>query len=238
MARNDENSTNLNSQNLQNSDTSDVKSNGANPNSPVYEDPWALVEENLKLYNLISVDVAGDGNCQFRALALQMNMDQNEHTCVRGNVVKEMREFPTRYEQFYHESKLYGPWDEYLRKLESSGDDVIWGNNITLQAAANNYKRAINVVQNTTNIIVAEPITKENEDLWVSYLPEKHYRGTILIPGSEHYSPKGLKRIKLNLQKHSNDQHSDLKGHKTYHKGSSFPLEEGSIKHYYPPEDK
>ena len=142
---------------------------------------WPLyIENQLKIYGRISVDVKGDGNCQFRALAYQMNLGEESYRTVRTKVVTEMRENPDRYKELVIQK--HGNWDDYLKTHELPSEE--WGDHVTLQAAANAYNRKIKVIQNAIDVLTLVPedgMTRESEELWLAFLPEVHYRGTKLI---------------------------------------------------------
>src|SRR3989338_4495231 len=54
------------------------------------------LNERLHAFGLTRYCVAGDGNCQFRALSDQIYRAKNMHRIVRGLVVKELTEHPER----------------------------------------------------------------------------------------------------------------------------------------------
>ncbi|WOL16493.1 OTU domain-containing protein [Canna indica] len=86
------------------------------------------LSERLAMYGLAELQVEGDGNCQFRALADQLFHNPEYHKHVRKAVVKQLKDFKKNYES-------YVPMDykKYLKIMKRSGE---WGDHLTLQAAA------------------------------------------------------------------------------------------------------
>ncbi|KAH7679149.1 Ubiquitinyl hydrolase 1 protein [Dioscorea alata] len=84
--------------------------------------------ERLTTYGLAEMQVEGDGNCQFRALADQLFRNPDYHKHVRKAVVKQLKHFRKFYES-------YVPMDykTYLKNMKRTGE---WGDHVTLQAAA------------------------------------------------------------------------------------------------------
>ena len=116
--------------------------------------------------------VAGDGNCQFRALADQIYRNKSMHRVVRGLVIKELRQRPERYQQFIHH-----PYDAYVAHMSVSGN---WGDHVTLQAAANALNVAVHLITSASSDkeahIVLEPAGNNPvREIWLSYIMQRHY---------------------------------------------------------------
>lgn len=84
------------------------------------------LEGRLQLYGLREKHIAGDGNCQFRALADQLWGSADRHAEVRRTVLAQLRAKPGEYEVFVTE-----PYDAYLSRMARDGT---WGDHLTLQA--------------------------------------------------------------------------------------------------------
>ncbi|KAK1325741.1 hypothetical protein QJS10_CPA01g00794 [Acorus calamus] len=86
------------------------------------------LSERLSTYGLAELQIEGDGNCQFRALADQLFRNPEYHKHVRKKVVKQLKHHKKLYEG-------YVPMDynTYLKNMKRSGE---WGDHVTLQAAA------------------------------------------------------------------------------------------------------
>ncbi|RZC43783.1 hypothetical protein C5167_036725 [Papaver somniferum] len=96
--------------------------------------------ERLSKYGLAELQIEGDGNCQFRALADQLFRNPDHHKHVRKQVVKQLKHFKTLYESYVPMN-----YKSYLKKLKSMQNVVSryrsgeWGDHVSLQAAADRY---------------------------------------------------------------------------------------------------
>ena len=89
----------------------------------------ALFAQRLLKCGMVETQIEADGNCQFRALADQLfDGDQERYAECRAAAIVQLRSEPDRYKEFVTED-----WRTYVSKMEN---DKEWGDNITLQAAA------------------------------------------------------------------------------------------------------
>lgn len=97
------------------------------------------LRERLEEHELQELQVSGDGNCQFRALADQLApyYDQRYHDQVRAVVVQQLRAHPERYSPFVTED-----YDEWVDRVAA---DKEWGTEVTLRAAADAFGAEIHV---------------------------------------------------------------------------------------------
>eukprot|EP00435_Cladocopium_sp_Y103_P074739 s50_g50.t2 len=97
------------------------------------------LRERLEEHELQELQVLGDGNCQFRALADQLApyYDQRYHDQVRAVVVHQLRAYPERYRPFVTED-----YDEWVDRMAA---DKEWGTEVTLRAAADAFGAEIHV---------------------------------------------------------------------------------------------
>lgn len=97
------------------------------------------LRERLEEHELQEMQVLGDGNCQFRALADQLApyYDQRYHDQVRALVVQQLRAYPERYSPFVTED-----YDEWVDRMAA---DKEWGTEVTLRAAADAFGAEIHV---------------------------------------------------------------------------------------------
>lgn len=84
----------------------------------------------LDLLNLKIVQVTADGNCFFRALADQLEGDQEEHEKYRKMVVQYILKNRGTFEPFIEDDV---PFDEYCESMEKDGT---WAGHLELQAAS------------------------------------------------------------------------------------------------------
>ncbi len=97
-----------------------------------------LLEQRISVYGLEEQPVEGDGNCQFRALALQLLGSQTRHATVRAVITTQLRVFGERY-------RAHVP-DDYEIYIHTMEQDGTWGDHVTLQAAADAYHVRIMVL--------------------------------------------------------------------------------------------
>ncbi|XP_030546578.1 OVARIAN TUMOR DOMAIN-containing deubiquitinating enzyme 11 isoform X2 [Rhodamnia argentea] len=128
------------------------------------------LSERLATYDLEELQIEGDGNCQFRALADQLFGNSDHHKIVRKEIIKQLK----------HERKLYEgyvpmKYKSYLKKMKKSGE---WGDHVTLQAAADRFVAKINLVtsfKETSYIEIVPNGKNPTKELWLSFWSEVHY---------------------------------------------------------------
>lgn len=120
----------------------------------------------------LSLDVqAGDGNCQFRALAKQIFGDPEKHDVVRRRAVGYIADHRARFEPYLGPRYL----DMYLAEMAKLGT---WGDELTLRATSECFQCMISV------------ITSERMNWFVRYIPDKSPRGEVFLAYSSpvHYN--------------------------------------------------
>merc|ERR1712079_50035 len=73
----------------------------------------ARLQRVLELYNIKIVPVEADGNCQYRALSVQLYGEQSHHTALRRRIVQQLRMKPDWYAPY-----VQGPYDDYIQRME------------------------------------------------------------------------------------------------------------------------
>lgn len=133
----------------------------------------------LDKYQVKLRPVDADGNCQFRALSVQLCGDEAQHAALRKRVTQHLRDRRERYEGY-----VLGQFDEYLERMERDGE---WGDNVTLQAASDVLSRNILVLTDrsgTSELLELNPeIASEEEQhqpLCLAFLTEVHYDAVIM----------------------------------------------------------
>ncbi|KAJ7964597.1 OTU domain-containing protein [Quillaja saponaria] len=124
----------------------------------------------LVTYGLAELQMEGDGNCQFRALADQLFRNPDYHKHVRRQVIKQLKHFRKLYEGY-----VPMKYKSYLRKMKKSGE---WGDHVTLQAAADRFSAKICLVtsfRDTCYIEILPKDTSPTRELWLSFWCEVHY---------------------------------------------------------------
>lgn len=126
--------------------------------------------ERLTTYGLAELQVEGDGNCQFRALADQLFRNPDYHKHVREAVVKQLKHYRKNYEGYVPMN-----YKTYLRDMKRSGE---WGDHLTLQAAADRFCAKICLVTSFRDTCLIEIVPKDQNptrELWLSFWSEVHY---------------------------------------------------------------
>ena len=117
---------------------------------------------NKKGYT-IKKNVAGDGNCQFRATSDQLNLDDDKfHVMFRRRVVDWLRVNKNlkigESDELHHFNYEYEEWDEFCDYMNENG---VWGDHITLIALANYFKLRIKVISEVADPTIILPENKK-----------------------------------------------------------------------------
>eukprot|EP00271_Cylindrocystis_brebissonii_P001296 TRINITY_DN1159_c0_g2_i1.p1 TRINITY_DN1159_c0_g2~~TRINITY_DN1159_c0_g2_i1.p1 ORF type:complete len:902 (-),score=143.46 TRINITY_DN1159_c0_g2_i1:483-3188(-) len=150
-----------------------------------------LLSERLYTYGLRERLMAGDGNCQFRALSDQLYKTAEQHLAVRKTVVTQLKENPELYEAHVPEK-----YSDYIKKMAKSGE---WGDHVTLQAAADVFCAKIHLLTSYTDKFAVEIVARNGKplrDLWLSFWAEVHYNSIYAVedfPGNEEVKQKGTR---------------------------------------------
>lgn len=125
----------------------------------------------LEAQGLKLKDVIGDGNCLFRALADQLDGDQNMHWKHRKDAVAYMKEHKDDFIPFIEESVTF---EKYLQNLASAGT---YGGNDSIVAFArkNNTDIIIHQLNNPTFIVEGSQNEKRRKVLHLAYHDFEHY---------------------------------------------------------------
>ncbi|XP_010242078.1 PREDICTED: OTU domain-containing protein DDB_G0284757 isoform X2 [Nelumbo nucifera] len=127
--------------------------NGAIPNVDDATLDHERLSERLTTYGLAELQIEGDGNCQFRALADQLFRNPDYHRHVRKQVVKQLKNF-----QKYYEAYVPMKYKSYLKKMKRSGE---WGDHVTLQAAADRFEAKICLLTSFRDTCYIEIVPKD-----------------------------------------------------------------------------
>ncbi|XAR52838.1 Ubiquitinyl hydrolase 1 [Bertholletia excelsa] len=128
------------------------------------------LSERLTTYGLAELQIEGDGNCQFRALADQLFRNPDYHKYVRKGIVKQLKHFRKLYEGY-----VPMKYKSYVKKMKKLGE---WGDHVTLQAAADRFEAKICVVTSFRDTCYIEILPKDknpSRELWLSFWSEVHY---------------------------------------------------------------
>ncbi|ERN14814.1 hypothetical protein AMTR_s00032p00098300 [Amborella trichopoda] len=111
--------------------------------------------ERLVTYGLAELQIEGDGNCQFRALADQLFRNPDYHKHVRKEIVRQLKRF-----QKYYEGYVPMKYKSYLKKMKRSGE---WGDHVTLQAAADRFGAKICLLTSFRDSCFIEIMPKDQD---------------------------------------------------------------------------
>ncbi|KAJ4887110.1 Cysteine proteinases superfamily protein [Raphanus sativus] len=129
-----------------------------------------LLSVRLATYGLAELQMEGDGNCQFRALADQLFGNPDYHKHVRKHIVKQLKEQRKLYEGY-----VPMKYRHYTRKMKKSGE---WGDHVTLQAAADRFDAKICLLTSFREQSYIEILPHNKNPLreaWLSFWSEVHY---------------------------------------------------------------
>ena len=90
-------------------------------------------EAQIEGAHLRLVPMLADGNCFFRALADQIEGEQNQHLKYRSMVVNYMMDHRSHFEPFYSEEDEQTSFEGYCEKM---AEDGTWADHCELQAAS------------------------------------------------------------------------------------------------------
>ncbi|XP_073026610.1 OVARIAN TUMOR DOMAIN-containing deubiquitinating enzyme 11-like [Primulina eburnea] len=126
--------------------------------------------DRLTTYGLAEMQIEGDGNCQFRAIADQLLRNPDYHKYVRKEVVKQLKHHKKLYESY-----VPMKYKSYVKSMKRLGG---WGDHVTLQAAADRFEVKICLVTSFRDTCYIEILPKDKtptKELWLSFWSEIHY---------------------------------------------------------------
>lgn len=100
----------------------------------------AGLDARLRALSMLAVEMEGDGNCQFRALADQLLGSQKHHAIVRAQTTAHMRAHSGFFGMYFEDGAEF---DGYMREMTRSRT---WGDELTLRAAVEAFGCVAHVV--------------------------------------------------------------------------------------------
>ncbi|CAH8303571.1 unnamed protein product [Eruca vesicaria subsp. sativa] len=178
------------------------------------------LESRLEWEGFSESKIKSDGNCQFSSISDQLFKSPDYHEKVRERIVKQLKTCPKLYKEFVgmdsskkRTNDLPKDYSEYVKNMSKNG---VWGDSVTLQAAADTFGVKIVVITSEKEVpsmeIVPKSLTLERV-IYLSYLTGVHYN-SIYLKGSEtDAAPMELpgKSNNKNMNKSENDK--DMKPH-------------------------
>ena len=162
------------------------------PDASAMDSREDALKKRLSEKNLEQVIIDGDGNCQFRAIAHQLNQlhpdprDHVDHADVRTAIIDHMGNNDDLYSNFIayngvleSDGPTYTDYNNFLNRMGRNGH---WGDNLTLQAAANTYRITIRIYSLNGDDLVLLPDGHERStdlrEIRVIYNGVNHYNST------------------------------------------------------------
>lgn len=126
--------------------------------------------KQLSPLNLRIRDVASDGNCLFRAIAVSCGELESYHSTLRERAVEYLRENRDEFSLFFEE----GTYDSHLAQLKKNG---VWGDHLCLVALSRVLDAQIFVHQFSRPTFIVQPIqvTGATRVLQLGYILDEHY---------------------------------------------------------------
>ncbi|KAJ1723905.1 hypothetical protein LPJ61_005786 [Coemansia biformis] len=141
-------------------------------------DDFSRLDRALKKSGLYCKDMAGDGNCMFRALADQVDGTPDTHRQHRESVCDYMAQHSNEFEPFMDETCSF---NRYVINMRRQG---VFGGNLELVAFARNYRVDIKVYQIGGRVFVISGAPPSNPGNPNRSMPAVH----IAYHSYEHYS--------------------------------------------------
>ncbi|CAL1129047.1 unnamed protein product [Cladocopium goreaui] len=114
----------------------------------------ASLEQRLQTFGMQMVEMAGDGNCQFRTIAFNLFRSQDHHAAPRRAAVAHMKKHADFFGVFFEDEAEF---QKYLKNMSISGT---WGDELTLRAVVEAYG------------CIAHVVTSEPKNWHLVYEPE------------------------------------------------------------------
>ena len=137
---------------------------------------FSNLQKQLRERNLKLVNVRGDGNCFFRAIAHQLYGDESQHQKIREEAVQEVIKNSNSYRNF-----VAGSFDKYISNLST---DREWADNAAIQATSNAFRISIEILNDSESIpsYTILPFDKDSvaspQHVFVGYIGNVHYVST------------------------------------------------------------
>ena len=122
---------------------------------------------------------AGDGNCFYRSVAVQMSHGVDDHWALRQLVVREVLVQRLVYEPFFDEVETLDMWARKMRRLRC------WGDHVAAQATANVLKRPL-IIWHLASVQLPIVVIPWHVQSLASLSPV-YLERSATVPGCEHY---------------------------------------------------
>ncbi|XP_006414739.2 OTU domain-containing protein DDB_G0284757 [Eutrema salsugineum] len=143
---------------------------------------YERLQDRLEWEGYSEIKVKSDGNCKFRALADQLYKTSDCHKRVRQEIVKQLKSRPKLYKG------LVGKTDEFSEYVKNMSNDSVWGDEVTLKAAADVYGVKILLITSFKDVPSIEVVPRSQKQpdrvIHLSYLAGIHFNSIHLNQAS------------------------------------------------------
>ena len=162
-------------------------------------------EERMAGLGLHVVEVEGDGNCLYRAVAHQFFLDESRHEEIRAKVTKHLKDHRDRFKPF-----IDGDYDDYISNQMESGT---WGDDVEIKVIEEIYDRRVVIYDSEADGALEPMNTNFDEEggadtaqpIIISYHGQMHYNSVFnekfSLPIKERRLDKKKSRIMLKRAK-------------------------------------
>lgn len=128
-----------------------------------------LLSQRLDFLQLMPVEMGDDGNCQFRALSMELYGTEERHGELREVAVAHMRAFPDEFAVF-----VDGDWNKYLDSMSMLRT---WADELTLRACADALVVRIHVITSAKEnwYLKYDSTSTPVRELFLTYIEPIHY---------------------------------------------------------------
>lgn len=147
-------------------------------------------ETKLARLGMHVVEIVGDGNCLFRAVAHQMYLDQERHGELRAKCCAHMLKYKHRFEAFCTDN-----FETYVKHLSNEG---VWGDHLEIKALEEIFDRIIIIYEaegatitpmNYINVEEQEAVNGKNTSSYTTLKREMEIEPILLsYHGRVHYN--------------------------------------------------
>lgn len=127
------------------------------------------LEAEFKKRGLKIINIEGDGNCFFRAVAHILLDNSDMHHIVRSAAIRHIIEHLELYREFIPDNEILGDF------IVRNAIDFEWSDNIMIQATTNAYNTAIEIVNETGVSITITPIRNQERTIVLGHVRGLHY---------------------------------------------------------------
>lgn len=118
-------------------------------------------------------EIPGDGNCLFRAVALQVYGSEDEYDRVRQEVATHMEKNAERYN--------FGDIADFPQYIQRMRTDSEWGGHHEIQAIRERYDRPVHVYNDRNDFINILDVDTDDTPILLYFVNQNHYNAIICI---------------------------------------------------------